>query len=266
MGNSVRFAFAAALALLAPSLHGQDQKGEIHRRLSSEFTLTKTTADRSDIVTPGSVVVLQKDGLLLYSTEIKVSPTSSYKNGKLSISFGESMGVGLLLGQMHSGMTLNSVPQRKFVAGEKLWITLLAVKDDGVTLLLYSDPYDNVRYYGGVKIPFKKHDLPSADEALQMVKEVLTVQPPESDPVATGQPQSTATAQSTPALEEIPPPPPPADAPPPAPKTIALGQTKDQVVAAFGQPQKVVSLGAKDIYYYPDMKVTFVKGKVTDVQ
>lgn len=37
-------------------------------------------------------------------------------------------------------------------------------------------------------------------------------------------------------------------------------------MATFGQPQKVANLGAKEIYYYPDMKVTFVNGKVTDVQ
>jgi hypothetical protein len=38
------------------------------------------------------------------------------------------------------------------------------------------------------------------------------------------------------------------------------------VVAAFGQPEKMVKLGAKEIYYYKDLKVTFVNGKVTDVQ
>jgi hypothetical protein len=67
-------------------------------------------------------------------------------------------------------------------------------------------------------------------------------------------------------MAPIAPPPPPADAPPPAPKTIALKQTKDEVVANFGQPTKVVKLGTKEIDYYPDMKVTFVNSKVTDVQ
>jgi hypothetical protein len=42
------------LAILCPSLHGQDAKAEIQKRLSSEFVLTKTTAQRDDIVTPGS--------------------------------------------------------------------------------------------------------------------------------------------------------------------------------------------------------------------
>jgi hypothetical protein len=50
------------------------------------------------------------------------------------------------------------------------------------------------------------------------------------------------------------------------PPTIALGQTADQVTAAMGQPTRIVDLGAKKIYAYPDMKVTFMNGKVSDVQ
>jgi hypothetical protein len=38
------------------------------------------------------------------------------------------------------------------------------------------------------------------------------------------------------------------------------------VVANLGQPKKIVNLGAKEMYYYPDMKVIFTNGKVTDVQ
>ena len=59
------------------------------------------------------------------------------------------------------------------------------------------------------------------------------------------------------------PPSPPAAAPT---VNIALGQTVDQVVAAMGQPKSVVDLGTKKIYVYPDMKVTFKAGKVSDVQ
>ena len=45
-----------------------------------------------------------------------------------------------------------------------------------------------------------------------------------------------------------------------------MGQTIDEVVAAIGQPDKIVNLGAKQIYVYKDIKVTFMKGKVSDVQ
>jgi hypothetical protein len=64
-------------------------------------------------------------------------------------------------------------------------------------------------------------------------------------------------------MPDIAPPPPPADTPPP---TIAIGQTMDQVTAAFGQPLKVAKLGVKVIFYYKDMKVTFTDRKVSDVE
>jgi hypothetical protein len=73
-------------------------------------------------------------------------------------------------------------------------------------------------------------------------------------------PVSTSAPAPMPAIA---PPPPPADAPPP---TIALGQTMDQVTAGFGQPLRVAKLGAKVIFYYKDMKVTFTNGKVSNVE
>jgi hypothetical protein len=57
-----------------------------------------------------------------------------------------------------------------------------------------------------------------------------------------------------------------AAAPSAEPISIDVGQTIDQVTASLGTPVKIVNLGAKKIYVYKDMKVTFVDGKVTDVQ
>jgi outer membrane protein assembly factor BamE (lipoprotein component of BamABCDE complex) len=64
-------------------------------------------------------------------------------------------------------------------------------------------------------------------------------------------------------MADIPPPPPPADT---APPEIKLGQTKDQVLAAFGQPTRMAKVGAKEILYYKDMKVTLTNGKVSNVE
>jgi hypothetical protein len=50
------------------------------------------------------------------------------------------------------------------------------------------------------------------------------------------------------------------------PVSIEIGQTIDQVTAALGNPQKTVNLGAKKIYVYKDMKITFKDGKVADIQ
>jgi hypothetical protein len=60
---------------------------------------------------------------------------------------------------------------------------------------------------------------------------------------------------------------PPAPAASPAsPVTVSQGQTIDEVTSHLGQPKNVVDLGTKKIYVYPDMKITFKGGKVSDVQ
>jgi hypothetical protein len=53
---------------------------------------------------------------------------------------------------------------------------------------------------------------------------------------------------------------------PAEPQTIQLGQSTDDVQAALGKPDKIVNLGPKQIWVYKDLKVTFLKGKVSDVQ
>jgi hypothetical protein len=50
------------------------------------------------------------------------------------------------------------------------------------------------------------------------------------------------------------------------PQTIQLGQSTDQVLAALDKPEKIVNLGPKQIFVYKDLKVTFLDGKVSDVQ
>jgi hypothetical protein len=87
---------------------------------------------------------------------------------------------------------------------------------------------------------------------------------PAPTPAPAPEPTPAAAPAPPPApMPEIAPPPPPADTPPP---TISLGQTMDQVTAGFGQPLKRANLGAKVIFYYKDMKVTFTNGKVSNVE
>jgi hypothetical protein len=50
------------------------------------------------------------------------------------------------------------------------------------------------------------------------------------------------------------------------PQTIEKGMSPDQVQGAMGKPDKIINLGIKQIYVYKDLKVTFLNGKVFDVQ
>ncbi len=246
MHKTILATLVASQLMLAQPAQSQGQKSEIQQRLASLFTLTKTTADKTDIVTSGSSIVLHKDGLVMFRLDAKVPPTTTYKDGKLAMGFGDAMATTMLLG---GNQTTSTTPQRKFVSGERFWITAYQVSDKNIILQFYSDPYGNDRYYGQIKFPFPKHNIPPADDVMKTISEVVTAETPD-----------TAANDQTP----------PDSAPPQAAqeptRTISLGQTKDEVIAALGQPQKSVNLGAKEIYIFPDMKITFINGKVSDVQ
>lgn len=51
-----------------------------------------------------------------------------------------------------------------------------------------------------------------------------------------------------------------------SPKSVELGNTPDEVQSVMGQPDKIINLGARKIHIYKDMKITYVNGKVSDVQ
>jgi hypothetical protein len=270
---------AIAVAAVISSSLGYAQIAGLDDKLTAQYTLTKATASRDDIVTAGSVLVLEKDGLLMYTTTTTVPPTNTYKDGKISTGvFG--VGASKWLHKIPGTGSAPNPDNRTFVSGEKFWVTKIYQRDDGVYFELFSDPINNLRYYTLLKFPFPKGDKPTVDQMVSTIGQVLKVQPADdsggdtkqaaaapADKAAPAAPAAAAApAAPAAAMAPIAPPPPPADAPPPQPKTVALGQTKDQVIAIFGQPTRIANLGTKEIDYYPDMKVTFVKGKVSDVQ
>jgi hypothetical protein len=253
------FAVGLCIAFTSGSCHPvsaqtADQRELLEQKLSSQFKLTSINAE-GDIASAGSVLVLQKDDLVMCSTAAKAPPTNSYKGGKISFGFAAGFAWAAAAGD------ISQIQQRKFVKGEKFWVKNFDVQEDGVIFQFYSDPINDIRYYGKLKFPYPKHTMPPADEMMKTIAEAITVQPDENAAAQQAPPPS-----QQPTMAPIPPPPPPPDAPPPQPKTISKGQTRDQVVAIMGQPQKVATLGTKEIDYYPDMKVIFINGKVTDVQ
>ena len=251
MRRRILFILILALPGVSPSLYGKDQKAEIQKKLSSDFKRTTLTVDRSDVAKAGTVLTLHKDNLLMCSMEAHGAPTNTYKNGAISMGLGATMSWNMALSSV--GQQAANIPQRKFVSGEKIWLADFQVKEDGVYLLFYSDPFDNVRYYGQLKFPVSKGAFPPADNMMKTISDVVT---------------GDSAAQEAAPTESAPPPAQQAggQAPAAATKTITLGQTEDEVVGILGPPQKRVNLGSKEIYYYPDMKVIFITGKVADVQ
>jgi len=272
--------------------YAQDQgAAAIQKKLEGEYQLTKTTADKSDIVTAGSVIVLHKDNVLMLVATSTNPCRNTYKDGKVTQSAACRTNEKVKKFSRFTSMIpgASSVPDspasRTFVAGEKFWVTKIEVrdsgKDPGIVLGFFTDAISDTRYATSLMIPFGAI-TPSPDEALKAVAEIITVAPsddkagddkggdkaaPQGGQQDAPAPSQPAAAPAAPAPAEAPPPPIEAPPPPPAePVSVAEGQTIDQVVAALGQPVKKAKVGTKDIYYYKDLKVTFVNGKVTDVQ
>jgi hypothetical protein len=51
-----------------------------------------------------------------------------------------------------------------------------------------------------------------------------------------------------------------------SPMTIRPGQTIAEVTAILGQPKTIADNGAVKVYVYPDLKITFTNGKVTNAE
>jgi len=252
-------AIVPILGVVSPAQSG-DTLGAIQQQLNSVIQLTATTPDRVDIVNPGSVVELRKNGLVLYGVNSPLAPSNTYKNGKIGqgwAGFGKDLAISMAGPQ---GVTADNYPHRQFAAGERCWVTAVIAQKDGILFRLYSDPFDGIRFYGNLKIPFpNKKEVPSLDNALQLIGEVLSTVSPDGQSNQI-QPQQSSVPQPADGANGAAP---QSSAPPP---TISIGQTMDEVTAAFGQPIRKAVIGQKQIYVYNDMKVTFVSGKVTDVQ
>lgn len=271
MGGKVMVAFLLVSSfVLSGYAVPQDQtpKPNIEQQLRNQYQLTRVGAN-GVVVQAGSVLVVQQDNIkanpaanLLYWSNL-YKKDAHVKQPAIMIKSGSS------------GVDKSSI--RFLQVGEKVYITNIEFKPAAVVFSLQScgacnpsasDPND-VPYRAELSFQFQKGFVDSANfEAIKgSIGQVLAIVPTTESSTAAAAPSSPADEPKGEApFQSIAPPAPPADQPPPPPKTISKGDTKDQVVAAFGQPEKMANLGAKEIYYYKDLKVTFVNGKVTDVQ
>ena len=262
----MRILAAVIAVLLFPSVcfsQALDIPGAIRQGVLAKYHLTQATADHTDVVTAGDVITLLKSGLVMYGLQ-----NSQSRNGNVSYHDGKLNAGGMTKFSMLGPHDSDALRARSFVSGEKCWLIDVSVKDDGLYLRFLSDPINDLRYMGSIKFPFdKKQPMTSADAVLASVAEVISSSPLPNGPAAASGPSApSAPAAPTAPLPAIAPPPPPPDQPAAPPPTISLGQSRDQVIASFGQPTKIVKLGTKEIDTFKDMKVTFVNGKVTDVQ
>jgi len=250
----------------ASQLAAQD-RAAIEKRLAAEYTVTRVTAEKSEILSAGSILVLQKDNLMMVAASNPNPYQNTYKNGKITQNaIGKLVGWGTKFG----GQVMDG--DRVYVAGEKMWLTKMDVNADSVSFELLTDAINDVRYRATLKFPFPKGTNPSADQVATQIAGVLKVQQFADTNNEVQQPaaQKLVSQQqfvaTRPSESFAPIAPPLMEPPPPTPKTLSLGQSKEEVVAVMDQPTKIAKLGPKEIYYYKDLKIIFVAGKVSDVQ
>jgi len=221
-------------------------------QLKHDFKLTKFGADSSGLAVtdPGTVLVLQKGGVLGVPPQNLAMAPAVYKDGELHPPGAGRMFVG------------NDT--KLFPLGEKVYVFKIDVnvKSDKVSLSIAECDSCNgfqqrSTYKSIVVFQFPKGYLEKADASQieDVIHQVLAPDAPSNDQVQAQTGQSPSPQA---------PPLPAASAPPPSIQLV--GQTPDQVQALLGQPEKILNLGKKQIFVYKDLKITFLDGKVSDVQ
>jgi hypothetical protein len=266
MRSAILFLSAAAFlpSTLAPLASAQDA---VTSQIKAQYKLVKLAPDSSGlaVIDPGIVLVIQKGGLLGIPPTNVVSCAAKFQDGELHAAGG------------FCAAMVKDV-SRFFQVGEKVypWKIDVNVKKEQISFKVVACDSCNgtnppTFYKSEVSFQFPKGYLETAQagQVQQAIAQVFSIdggdaqaaQPAQAPAPASDPPPPAPVAEAPP--PPIAPPPPPADQPP---ATIEVGQTIDQVVAILGQPQKIVKLAAKQIYVFKDLKVTFDKGKVSDVQ
>ena len=213
---------SALIIMGMPFVASAQNKAAIEKKLVGEYALTQATADQSDIVTAGAILVLKKGNIVMAPVSGTNFFQNTYKEGRISQNALGKLNNGLNRFSHLPGASAPAAPAtRTFVPGEKVWVTKIECRDDGVVFDLYTDAYADVRYKAALKFYFSpKGPIPSADEMDKVVAEVFKVQPADDKAAPTGdqqqqaQPAAAAPAAPPPAapdpsLAPIAPPPPP---------------------------------------------------------
>ena len=222
------------------------QDAALADQLKAEYKLAKMGLDSTgwSVVAPGTVMVIQKGGILGVPPANLAMPPATYKDGQLH---GPNAFVAASVANV----------SRQLVAGEKVYPIKIDVHGNKIMFTIVEcDACNGVQqpstYKSAVIFEFPKDYLSKADPG--QVKDVI------AQVLAPAQDSSQAANAEPPTQQQAP------SQAPAQPATIEPGQTIDQVVGALGQPEKMVNLGKKQIYVYKDLKIVFIDGKVTDVQ
>jgi len=263
-------------------------KGSLIQQLQAVYVATVMQPNGLKVAIPGCTLTVQLDGLMANPvSKIVTYYANTFEDGQV---IGGKKGLKAFLPGRDK---LNLGNARALAAGEKVYLMKIEIQDNSIVFYLQScgscdpaaaDPAHKP-YRASVDVRFQKGFLGITDlkHVEQTVGAILAFPDANADngtPTGGQQAQQpSAAAQQAPAqvVPPLPPPPPePArsfepikEPPPPAPSAppaqIEKGQTIEQVIAALGQPETIADGAGKKIYLFKVFKITFVNGKVADV-
>lgn len=254
----------AATSMISPSQAGA-QAVTLQEQLAAQYKLVKMGSDTSgySVVDKGTLLAIQKGGILGVPYSDPNVLANKYEGGAIHSPSGLAlMGRKSIMGKFGKEQTTHL-----FQVGDKVYPMKIDVNvaKDTVTLGIVAcdtcNKTDPPTYNkANVVFQFPKGSLAnaSAGGVEDTIGQVLSIsdEAPEGGDQQGGQQQG---GQDQGQQQQAP-------QPQAEPASIEKGMTVEQVEAALGKPEKKVTLGTKQIYYYKDMKIIFLSGKVSDVQ
>ncbi len=243
------------------------QAVSLQEQLSAQYKIVKMGSDSSgySVVEPGTLLAIQKGGILGVPYSDNSILSTKYESGTVHTpSALLSKGIGLGMKRFGKEQTTHL-----FQVGDKVYPSKIEVdvgKDDVAMMIVACDTCNKTdpSTYNKAKVVFQfpKGALAkaSAGEVEDTIGQLLAIsEDTQQDQGGQQGGQAGQGAQDQQGAQQP-------EQQQAEPQTIEKGQTTDQVQAALGKPDKIVNLGPKQLYVYKDLKVTFVNGKVVDVQ
>ena len=243
------------------------QAPTLQEQLAAQYKLVKMGSDTSgySVVEKGTLLAIQKGGILAVPYADQAVLPSKYENGSIHGPSGLSlMGRKSIMGKFGKEQTTHL-----FAVGDKVYPMKIDVNvaKDTVSMNIVAcdtcnktDPPTYNKAQVIFQFPKGSLEKASAGEVEDVIGKVLSISEEEQQQGDDkGGNQGGDQSQQGGGGNEQP-------QPQAEPQSIEKGMTTDQVEAAMGKPEKIVNLGPKKIYVYKDLKVTFLNGKVFDVQ
>jgi hypothetical protein len=256
----VFIAMVSVVSLLAPYT-SMAQGSSLDADLKKQFKVTRFAVDSTGLVVSdqGVVLAIRKPGIRAFPPATFIVPTTKYQDGRV-----ETPPNNPMLG-----------PNRLLPVDTRVYVMKISVdaKKDKVTMIIVEcDSCNGVQqpsyYKGQVAFQFSQGYLQGGADAGQVgdvISELLGPDNPDQGGQGGQGSQDNQNAQGGQQQGQGGQPQYQSQDAPKQPQTIEKGQTEEQVLAILGQPDKIVNLGAKKLYIYKDMKITFIGGKVSDV-